>query len=56
MDFFLDSRTGELLVNEVNTVPGLTARSAFSQLMGTRGLSYADVLTQLCDHAEGRGR
>ncbi len=56
VDFFLDSRTGELLVNEVNTVPGLTARSAFSQLMGTRGLSYADVLTQLCDHAEGRGR
>ena len=56
VDFFLDTRSGQLLVNEVNTVPGLTAHSAFSQLMGTRGLSYASVLTQLCDHAEAEGR
>ena len=48
VDFFLDTRTGQLLVNEVNTVPGLTKKSAFSQLMGTLGASYAETLSTLC--------
>ena len=48
IDAFLDTRSGRLLINEVNTLPGFSQRSAFSQLMGTTGWSYAAVLDELC--------
>jgi D-alanine-D-alanine ligase len=48
VDVFLDTRDSSLLVNEVNTVPGMTALSAFAQLMSAAGLPYPALLETLC--------
>jgi D-alanine-D-alanine ligase len=47
VDLFLDTRDGSLLVNEVNTVPGMTSQSAFAQLMSTVDLPYPALLETL---------
>jgi D-alanine-D-alanine ligase len=52
VDLFLDTRNARLLVNEVNTVPGMTAQSAFAQLMGAAGLPYPALLETLCQFTE----
>jgi D-alanine-D-alanine ligase len=55
VDLFLDTRDGSLLVNEVNTIPGMTAQSAFAQLMGTAGLPYPVLLEKLYQLTEEIG-
>lgn len=52
VDLFLDTRDGSLLVNEVNTIPGMTAQSAFAQLMTAAGLPYPALLEELCQITE----
>jgi D-alanine-D-alanine ligase len=51
---------GEVLVNELNTIPGFTATSVYAQLFAASGVSYGDLLEQLADLAverfERRGR
>jgi D-alanine-D-alanine ligase len=47
VDLFLDTRDGSLLVNEVNTVPGMTSQSAFAQLMATVDRPYPVLLETL---------
>jgi D-alanine-D-alanine ligase len=47
-DFFIDS--GEVLVNELNTIPGFTETSVFAKLFDATGISYpalCDRLVQL---------
>jgi len=45
-DFFvLDD--GEVLVNEINTIPGFTATSVFGQLFEASGTGYADLCDRL---------
>jgi D-alanine-D-alanine ligase len=57
-DFFvLDS--GEVLVNEINTIPGFTSTSVFGKLWEASGLSYPDLCDRLVElalerHAEER--
>lgn len=48
VDLFLDRRTGELLVNEVNTIPGMTEVSVFPQVLHAAGYGYSELLTELC--------
>jgi D-alanine-D-alanine ligase len=43
-DFFVPER-GEVLVNEINTIPGFTATSVFAKLFEADGIPYP----QLCD-------
>ena len=45
-DFFLTG-DGEVLVNEVNTIPGFTEMSVYSRLWEASGLAYPDLLTRL---------
>ncbi|MBF6397893.1 D-alanine--D-alanine ligase [Nocardia cyriacigeorgica] len=47
VDLFLDSRTGDLLINEVNTIPGMTEVSVFPKVMRAAGLGYPQLLTEL---------
>ena len=47
VDFFLDKRTGEILLNEVNTIPGFTAISMYPRLCANSGLTYAKLLDSL---------
>ena len=53
VDFFLKS-TGELLVNEVNTLPGFTAISMYPKLWEASGMAPATLVTHLVRHAEQR--
>jgi D-alanine-D-alanine ligase len=47
-DFFV-REDGEVLVNELNTIPGFTATSVFAKLFEASGISYAE----LCDRLVG---
>ncbi|MFN2411937.1 MAG: D-alanine--D-alanine ligase family protein [Pyrinomonadaceae bacterium] len=51
VDFFLRSDTGELLVNEINTMPGLTDASGFPKMWAGSGLDFAAVIEKLIDLA-----
>ncbi len=44
-DFFVDG--DEVLVNELNTIPGFTATSVYAKLWDASGLSYPDLLDRL---------
>ena len=50
VDFFLKS-SGEILVNEVNTIPGFTSISMYPKLWQVAGLSYPKLLDRLIDLA-----
>jgi D-alanine-D-alanine ligase len=47
VDFFLRNDTGELLVNEINTMPGLTDASGFPKMWAGSGMSFPDVIDEL---------
>jgi D-alanine-D-alanine ligase len=50
VDFFL-TRDGQLLVNELNTMPGLTEVSGYPKMWEASGLSFSRVLDRLIDLA-----
>ncbi len=54
VDFFLDRRTSDLYVNEVNTIPGFTAISMYPKLWEASGLPVKDLVTRLIDLALDR--
>ncbi|MDT5123306.1 MAG: D-alanine-D-alanine ligase [Acidobacteriota bacterium] len=47
VDFFLRRDTGELLVNELNTMPGLTDVSGFPQMWEASGVPFSKVIDRL---------
>lgn len=47
VDFFLRNDTGELLVNEINTMPGLTDASGFPKMWAGSGMSFPEVIDEL---------
>lgn len=51
VDFFLDRETGEILVNEVNSLPGFTEVSMYPRLWRASGLSYPALLDRLLELA-----
>ncbi|MDQ0376799.1 D-alanine--D-alanine ligase family protein [Amycolatopsis thermophila] len=54
VDFFVGPN-GELTVNEVNTMPGFTATSAYPKMWQVTGVDYRTLLTTLIDTALARG-
>jgi D-alanine-D-alanine ligase len=56
VDFFYSEATGEVMINEINTLPGFTATSMYPQLWAATGVSFSalvDRLIQLaCDRAQ----
>jgi D-alanine-D-alanine ligase len=42
---------GEVLVNELNTMPGFTATSVYAKLFEASGISYAALLDRLIELA-----
>ncbi len=44
-------RDGEVLVNELNTIPGFTETSVYAKLFEAAGLGYGDLLERLIDLA-----
>ena len=51
-DYFL-SRSGELLFNEVNTLPGFTASSMYAHLIENEGTSARELIAALLEDASG---
>ncbi len=45
---------GEVLVNELNTIPGFTSTSVYARLFEASGIAYAELLQQLADLAVER--
>jgi D-alanine-D-alanine ligase len=54
VDFFLRSDTGELLVNEINTIPGLTDASGFPKMWAGSGMTFPEVIDFLIESAIAR--
>ena len=51
VDFFLENRTGKILLNEVNTIPGFTSISMYPKLWEASGLPYRQLLDRLIELA-----
>jgi D-alanine-D-alanine ligase len=51
VDFFLDRKTGNLSLNEVNTIPGFTAISMYPKMWEATGLTQQDLVSRLIDLA-----
>jgi D-alanine-D-alanine ligase len=56
VDFFLRNDTGELLLNEINTMPGLTDASGFPKMWAGTGMSFPEVIDYLIEAAIDRHR
>jgi D-alanine-D-alanine ligase len=50
VDLFL-KENGEILVNEINTIPGFTNSSMFPMMWKERGISFTDLITKLIEMA-----
>jgi D-alanine-D-alanine ligase len=50
-DFFLRESDGEVVMNELNTIPGFTATSFYARLFAASGIPYEELLTRLVDLA-----
>lgn len=51
VDFFYLEESGELLLNEVNTMPGFTQTSMYPKLFEAAGLGYSELVTRLVELA-----
>jgi D-alanine-D-alanine ligase len=54
VDFFYQEASGEVLLNEVNTIPGFTPKSMFPLLWSASGLPYPDLVARLVELAVER--
>ena len=51
VDFFLRNDNGALLVNEINTMPGLTDASGFPKMWAGTGIGFPQIVDELVDLA-----
>ncbi len=55
-DFFVDEKSGRIIVNEINTLPGFTAISMYPKLWEATGVSYVELVERLIQLAVKRYR
>ncbi|MCS7011731.1 MAG: D-alanine--D-alanine ligase A, partial [Anaerolineales bacterium] len=51
VDFFLERETGQVWVNEINTIPGFTSISMYPKLWEASGLPYPALIDRLIELA-----
>lgn len=51
VDFFVHKDTGEVYINELNTMPGFTQISMYSKLWNASGVSYGKLIERLIELA-----
>ncbi|HEY9638008.1 MAG TPA: D-alanine--D-alanine ligase family protein [Coleofasciculaceae cyanobacterium] len=51
VDFFYVEATGEVFINEINTLPGFTATSMYPRLWAATGVSFPELVNQLIELA-----
>lgn len=54
VDLFVDKKSGELIFNEINTIPGFTSISMYPKLWAASGIEYSALLTRLIELALAR--
>jgi D-alanine-D-alanine ligase len=54
VDFFYVEKTGEIFINEINTLPGFTATSMYPQLWANTGVSFPELVDRLIQLAKER--
>ena len=54
VDFLMDGTTGNLYLNEINTIPGFTTISMYSKMWSASGVSYPELLDRLIMLAKER--
>jgi D-alanine-D-alanine ligase len=47
VDFFVREDDGQILINEINTMPGFTAYSMYPKMWEHSGLEYTDLISEL---------
>lgn len=50
IDFFLEKSSGEIFINEINTIPGFTEISMFPKLWQVIGISFTELIGRLIDY------
>ena len=55
VDFLVDKETGEVYLNEVNTLPGFTSISMYPKMWEASGLPYNELINELIELAIERG-
>ena len=50
VDFFV-TQSGEIIINEINTMPGFTRTSAYPKMWQATGVGYSEVITHLLQSA-----
>ena len=56
VDFFVLKDSGEIILNEINTMPGFTQISMYPKLWGASGLPYRELIDRLIELAFERHR
>ncbi len=56
VDFLVERKSGEVFVNELNTIPGFTPISMYTKLWEASGLPYGELIERLIDLAFERHR
>ncbi len=51
VDFFLEKSSGQVYINEVNTLPGFTQISMYPKLWEASGIPYTELLDRLIELA-----
>lgn len=54
VDFFVNTTTGTVIVNEINTMPGFTSISMYPKLWEASGVGYRELVNRLLELAEQR--
>ena len=51
VDFFVEKGTGEIYLNEINTIPGFTSISMYPKLWEASGIPYPKLVDRLVELA-----
>ena len=51
VDFFIDRKSGEIFINEINTLPGFTNISMYPKMWEVTGLEYFNLIDKLIELA-----
>ncbi|MBR5542747.1 MAG: D-alanine--D-alanine ligase [Oscillospiraceae bacterium] len=47
VDFFINKNTGEIVFNEINTIPGFTSISMYAKLLAACGMEFSELLDRI---------
>lgn len=54
IDLFLERNSGEIFLNEINTIPGFTRISMFPKMVEAGGVPYPELITRLIELGKSR--